>query len=386
MLENESFPRKHPSGFPEASCSLLTLNLVSPPLVNDLSIDCIVLVHNEMRILGEFFRHYRKLGVTRFFVVDDHSTDGTLEWLKKQPDVMIFTPAVGTEYRTHKKLWRSEILDKYCHDRWVLAPDADEWFVYKDMETKSLAIVITELEEEGARVLLAVMVDMYRDAPLDNHTYEGGALLDAFPLFDAEGYYEFPAPAAFFKKYPCPDLMYTGGMRHRIFQSSLIKVRPLCTLILKKVCRLSAARRMHAPSKSLSILERIFSGIRRTFVEPMNCIIRKLASRYCFGSDLKAVYNCTKLPLVKWSKGVHFNGGAHALSKQMCVSKRRSALLHFKFTGGIDQIAYIVERKSHAGKSFHYQKMIESSKLSQSAVCPHSTRFLSSDSLGHILN
>jgi hypothetical protein len=385
MLENESFPRKHPSGFPEASCSLLTLNLVSSPLVNDLSIDCIVLVHNELRILEEFFRHYRALGVTRFFVVDDRSTDGTLEWLKKQPDVMIFTPAVGTEYRTHKKLWRSEILDKYCHDRWVLSPDADEWFVYKDMETKSLALLIAELEEEGARALPAVMVDMYRDAPLDKHTYDGGGLLDAFPLFDAKGYYEFPAPAAFRKKYPCPDMMYTGGMRHRIFQSTLTKYRPLCVLIFKIVCRLPATSRAHAPLKPLSALERFFLGVRRRFVLPMNSLSRKIVARYCFGSDIKALYNCTKLPLVKWSKGLHFNGGAHALSQKMCVSKRRSVMLHFKFTGGIDQIAYIVERKSHADKSMHYRKMIESSKLKQSPVCPHSTRYLSSDSLGHLL-
>lgn len=367
------------------SCTLLTLNLVSPPLLKNLSLDCVVLVHNELRILGEFFRRYRELGVTRFFVVDDRSNDGTLEWLQKQADVMIFTPVDGTEYRSHKKLWRSEILDKYCHDRWVLTPDADEWFVYKDMETKSLALLIAELEEEGAQVLLAVMVDMYRDAPLDKHTYNTGGLLTAFPLFDAEGYYEFPPPTAFLKKCPCPDLMYTGGMRQRIFQSSLLKVRPLCAFILKKACCLSAAKHTQAPSTSPGVCERLFSGIRRRLAQPMNSVFRKLVVLYCFGSGRKALYNCTKLPLVKWSKGLHFNGGTHALSQKMCVSKHRSVLLHFKFTGGIDQIAYIVERKSHAMNSFHYRKMIESSKLSQSPVCSHSRRFLTSDSLGHLL-
>ena len=369
----------------EVSCSLLTLNLVSPPLLKYLSLDCVVLVHNELRILEEFFRHYRDLGVTRFFVVDDRSNDGTFEWLQKQADVMIFTPAAATEYRTHKKLWRSEILDKYCHDRWVLAPDADEWFVYKDMETKPLARVIVELEEEGARALPAVMVDMYRDAPLDKHTYNGGGLLDAFPLFDAKGYYEFPSPAAFLKKYPCPDMMYTGGMRHRIFQSSLLKDRPLCAFILKKACCLSAAKHTQTPSTYPGVCERLFSSIRRRLAQSMNSVFRKLVVLYCFGSGRKALYNCTKLPLVKWSKGLHFNGGAHALSQKMCVSKRRSVLLHFKFTGGIDQIAYIVERKSHADKSMHYRKMIENSKLSQSPVCRHSTRYLTSGSLGHLL-
>ena len=41
---------------------------------------------NEGRMLPYFFRHYRSL-VERFFIFDDGSTDGSLEFLRAQPDV-----------------------------------------------------------------------------------------------------------------------------------------------------------------------------------------------------------------------------------------------------------------------------------------------------------
>lgn len=47
------------------------------------------ILHNEMHFLPAFLPHYRKLGVDRFFFIDDRSDDGTLEFLALQDDVVV---------------------------------------------------------------------------------------------------------------------------------------------------------------------------------------------------------------------------------------------------------------------------------------------------------
>ena len=48
-------------------------------------------VRNEALRLPSTLRHCRELGVHRFFVVDNGSTDGTLELLAGEADVHVFT-------------------------------------------------------------------------------------------------------------------------------------------------------------------------------------------------------------------------------------------------------------------------------------------------------
>jgi hypothetical protein len=48
-------------------------------------------VRDEMLRLPETHSHYRRLGVARFFVVDNASTDGTAEFVLAQPDCHVFT-------------------------------------------------------------------------------------------------------------------------------------------------------------------------------------------------------------------------------------------------------------------------------------------------------
>ena len=50
-------------------------------------------VRNEALRLPSTLRHHREFGVHRFFVVDNGSTDGTLDLLAKEPDVHVFTTA-----------------------------------------------------------------------------------------------------------------------------------------------------------------------------------------------------------------------------------------------------------------------------------------------------
>ena len=55
----------------------------------------IATIWNEKYFLGEFLRHYRWLGVSRFLFVDDGSTDGSVEFCSEQSDVAS-SPASNT--------------------------------------------------------------------------------------------------------------------------------------------------------------------------------------------------------------------------------------------------------------------------------------------------
>src|SRR5690606_9889559 len=87
------------------------LQLVSEPPPPDYRLPCVALAHNEKHIFPEFLTHYRSLGVDRFFIVDDHSTDGSRAFLEAQPDVIIFEPIKGSSYSRDKRHWRAELLD-----------------------------------------------------------------------------------------------------------------------------------------------------------------------------------------------------------------------------------------------------------------------------------
>ncbi len=49
-----------------------------------------VTVHNEALRLPYFLNYYRRLGVNKFFIIDNNSTDSTPDILKKQSDVIYF--------------------------------------------------------------------------------------------------------------------------------------------------------------------------------------------------------------------------------------------------------------------------------------------------------
>ena len=63
--------------------------------ISDILLICVV--RNEMYFLPQFLAHYRGLGVSHFVFLDDASTDGTTEFLIRQPDISVVT--AGLRYR-----------------------------------------------------------------------------------------------------------------------------------------------------------------------------------------------------------------------------------------------------------------------------------------------
>ena len=81
---------------------------------------------NEMRMLGFLFRHYEPW-VSRFVIFDDHSNDGTAEFLRSKPNVDLR----AREYSNPDSLVLSgkEIRD-HC---WKESRGAADWVIVVDI-------------------------------------------------------------------------------------------------------------------------------------------------------------------------------------------------------------------------------------------------------------
>jgi len=333
------------------------------------SLICLTLVHNELNILPDFFEHYRSLGKVSFIIVDDHSNDGSTEYLLKQPDVTVFQPKEGSKYSEHKRIWRRDLMNHYAAGKWCLVPDADEHFVYLGMEQKNIHSFIDALEEEGVETILTAMLDMYADKPINEHMYEGGGLAKSFPYFDDQSrdymsYRLQKVPRRYLKNYPTPQMFFCGGMRERVFYSDFKNMLALQKWIMQKFMHLGRSLEPSWKNK----LENSFAKIA----------IKNLAK-----AD---AYNNTKLGLIKWREGARFSGGAHSVNQEFRISKSRAAFLHYKFTKGVGGLNYIAERGQHAGGSALYKQILDQPELlEQSPVFENSKMYEDSDSLKALL-
>lgn len=128
----------------------------------------IVPVRNERSRLAPFLAHYRRLGVTRFLVVDDQSDDGTYEYLAEQPDVDLYSSNVRFAEAGHGTQWRYALAKSYGFNRYYLSVDIDEYLVYSGMEEHNIADLITWMQSNRRKRLLAGMIDLYPSGPIEN--------------------------------------------------------------------------------------------------------------------------------------------------------------------------------------------------------------------------
>ena len=332
------------------------------------AVTCVTVCHNEAGIIDQFLEHYRSIGVGNFLVVDDRSTDGTTDILAAQPDVSLFRPTGGAQFKDNLGKWRQDLLDTYCSSAWVTLPDMDEFLYFNSMPA-SLSALTVELEAEGSEALIAAMVDMYGDAPIKDQIYTGTAPLEEeFPFFD--GVSEMPhglrivsQPTSFVRRFPTPSVAIKGGVRERIF---FAPPRP------SRIQKWMMTRWAH-PRRPLN----------PTWLEKkQNALLRALTQ----AKTPAPPFVLNKFALLKWPRGAKFSRAPHSLDRVVKVSERLAVFLHFKFYKGVQAFNYNVERGQHAGGSVHYRKILEQADaLERNPVYSGSRRFEGLHSLDGLL-
>ena len=174
-------------------------------------------VRNEGLRLPFFLEYYRKMGVKRFFFIDNNSSDDTVEYLLKQSDVHLFETK---QKFILKEYWLKDLLDDYGTGHWCIAADADEILIYPYYEKVSLQEFCRYLEGKEENAVENLLVDMYSDKPLDEVDYKAGEdLFKYFCYFDDYSYrriLDIRMNRLILEKMKV--WTYFGGTRERVFQ------------------------------------------------------------------------------------------------------------------------------------------------------------------------
>ena len=171
-----------------------------------------MVVWNESLRLESMLKHYRQLGVNRFFMVDAGSTDGTLDLLARAPDAHVFSAAGDDGIG-----WINSLLDMYGSDHWTLTIETGELFVYPHYEELELPLFCKYLNYVGSQAVSCVSLDMYAASPICDAVHSPGApLLDTCPYFDA-------APYHMVRTEDSPYFKIHGGVRQRAFGQAAAK-------------------------------------------------------------------------------------------------------------------------------------------------------------------
>ena len=291
---------EHPSG--KSTAAPLELAPSGLTRVDDRKIDdsagvrAFLCVRNESMRLPAAIEHHRNQGVDSFFVIDNGSSDGSVEWLLAQPDVHIWSTTDSFQHAEFGTRWVKTLLETYGRDRWCLVVDADELFVFANDHVESLNDFCVALDDEGADAALSVMVDIYATGELRDAKYRrGDDPLATFRWFDRdvwstrlERFYENNTHDSFF-----------GGMRQRVFGSP-----PL-------------------PGSNIA------------------------NSQY---------YTLNKVPLFKFGESQRFSPGFH-WSSGTRMSTSRCALLHWKYTADLlSTVSEEVTRSEHWDGASQYKR------------------------------
>lgn len=264
--------------------------------------DEIILVstlRNEVTRLPFLIDYYREMGVHRFLFVDDHSNDGTTDYLLSQPDAHVFRPLTSYSGSNSGTSWQNELLDVYGTGHWTIIADADELLVYPDCETLKLPEFFARLDKEGADAVFCFLLDMYPAGNLsDAVCIPGRPFYEICNYFDGD--YQFLPRIKLFSnpEMAFPETEVIGGPRLRKFypeQQDTRLFNRLKNRVLWKICNLA---------------EKCGKKFRD---KPHNAP------------------TLFKVPVVKWQKGYARLSGHHIKKPVGGLSKTTAALLHFKF-------------------------------------------------------
>ena len=128
--------------------------------IHEQEVIAICVAKNDFMKLKNFIYHHRKIGITKFIILDNDSNDGSIEWLEKQNDVILLQTKM--KYSSIRRVaWINRIIAHYGDNRWYLVADSDELLEYNDFENKTIYDVIEYCKSFNIIRVRALMLDMY---------------------------------------------------------------------------------------------------------------------------------------------------------------------------------------------------------------------------------
>lgn len=197
---------------------MIKTDISAVPNIED-EIRLFAIMRNESLRLPYFFEYYRNLGVDRFFIIDNNSSDDSVAIVKKQANTHLFE--TQDNYKNHWS-WMEHLLESFGKNHWCVVVDIDELFSYPHSEDLGLKELINYLDTEQSTAINSFLLDIYSTKSLKSVSYrQGSNPLEVLDYFDCEynilysPFLDQKAKKLFYQK------SFTGGMRVRIFGETI---------------------------------------------------------------------------------------------------------------------------------------------------------------------
>lgn len=185
----------------------------------------VCLIKNGAFWLKTFMKHYTDLGIRHFVFVDNGSTDHTLEYLSSKDKVTVVQSTLPAKH--YESYLRRHAIRKFATGNWCLCVDSDELFDYEHSDKLPLSGFIGYLDHEGYTCVVAQMLDMFPEGPLEDGV-DDADFANKFVYYDLSGTHTVSyqdCPYAGFDYYArgntiaSPDIKWIfGGIRETHFK------------------------------------------------------------------------------------------------------------------------------------------------------------------------
>src|SRR5215217_5023008 len=145
----------------------------------------VCLVRDSRPYAKSFVEHYRSLGAKHLFFLDNGSSDGTVEALKKYDNTTILRSKLP--YKGYRLAFKRFLIDRFGKkDRWCLYADIDELFDYPYSDVVGLDSFLGYLTEKSYTAVAAQMLDMFPEEPLSGReeNLEDELLKERYRFYD----------------------------------------------------------------------------------------------------------------------------------------------------------------------------------------------------------
>ena len=176
----------------------------------------ITLVRNGALYIRSFLNHYRSMGAKHFVFLDNGSTDQTHEMLCAEDGVTVLR--TDAPYNKYENTMKRYLAETFSPNRWNLCADIDELFDYPFSQSLTLADFLGYLNSNHYTAVVAQMLDMFSDVPLDEiESSPNDDLKTKYPFYDIS---QIDLEEYTWSERTNPDIkMQWGGIRKMVFGS-----------------------------------------------------------------------------------------------------------------------------------------------------------------------
>jgi hypothetical protein len=193
-------------------------HIAGPPVVSygpDEVVTTTVVRNGELHV-DAFIRHHQALGVRHIVLLDNGSSDTTVERARVYPEVTVLRTTLP--YARYENAMKEYLSRRFSTDLWNLCLDIDELWEYPAAERLALPDFVRYLNVKKYTAVVCQMLDLFSDLPLDKVRSRPGDDLQArYPLYDISAIRAVPYR---YGDVPSDDIaMHSRGIRWDVFRT-----------------------------------------------------------------------------------------------------------------------------------------------------------------------